>query len=108
MNRAIAVVGCGYWGKNLVRNIHELGSLRTICDANAEKLAAIAAQYSGVGTTQNFDDVLADRDIAAVAIAVPAAMHYELAKKALLSGKDAFVEKPLALKAAEGDELVSR
>jgi len=106
MDKHIAVVGCGYWGKNLVRNFHSLGSLHTICDASKQKLDALSAEYKDVKATQSYDEVLADKNVKAVAIATPAVTHYELTKKALTAGKDVFVEKPLALKAAEGAELV--
>jgi UDP-2-acetamido-3-amino-2,3-dideoxy-glucuronate N-acetyltransferase len=106
MKKNIAVIGCGYWGKNLVRNFHELGALRSVCDANEETLRAIISQYDGVTPLGDMDKVLADKEIEAVAIASPAILHYELARKVLLAGKDVYVEKPLALKASEGEELV--
>ena len=107
MKKNIAVIGCGHWGKNLVRNFYELGALRTVCDANEDTLRTVTDQYDGVAPVKDVDSVLADQNIEAVAIASPAALHYELAKKALLAGKDVYVEKPLALKAAEGEELVN-
>src|SRR5690242_14532148 len=90
------VVGCGYWGKNLVRSFHELGSLKAVCDVDESRLKESAAAY-GVKTTSNFDELITDSQIQAVAIAAPAVQHYDLAKKALHAGKDVFVEKPLAL-----------
>jgi len=105
MNNNIAVIGCGYWGKNLVRNFHELGALHLVCDASPQTLKTIESQYKGLKATHSFDEVLKDRNVKAVAIAAPAATHYDLTKKALLAGKDVFVEKPLALKASEGVEL---
>jgi UDP-2-acetamido-3-amino-2,3-dideoxy-glucuronate N-acetyltransferase len=101
----IGVVGCGYWGRNLVRNFSELGSLTTVCDVDEVRLREVSQVFSIVGTS-NFADVLADPDLDAVAIAAPAAQHYRLAKSALLAGKDVFVEKPLALRVEEGEELV--
>lgn len=106
VKKNIAVIGCGYWGKNLVRNFYELGSLHTICDSSKQKLDELSEEYKDVRIMQNFDDVLADKNIKAVAIASPAVTHYEFTKKALLAGKDVFVEKPLALRASEGAELV--
>lgn len=106
MDKHIALIGCGYWGKNLVRNFHSLGVLHTICDASKQTLDVLSAEYKDVKAVQNFDDVLADKNIKAIAISSPAATHYEFTKKALNAGKDVFVEKPLALKAAEGSELV--
>jgi UDP-2-acetamido-3-amino-2,3-dideoxy-glucuronate N-acetyltransferase len=102
----IAVVGNGYWGKNLVRNFAELDALRLVCDPQPAAQAALHRNYPGMAFTPEYADVLGDAEIAAVALATPAAKHYEMAKRALLAGKDVFVEKPLALNAAEGAELV--
>jgi UDP-2-acetamido-3-amino-2,3-dideoxy-glucuronate N-acetyltransferase len=101
----LGIVGCGYWGRNLVRNFHELGSLGTICDVDMTRLEELGSQYS-VKTTQDFEELLAMPELRAIAIAAPAAQHFALAKKAILSGKDVFVEKPLALRVEEGEELV--
>jgi len=101
----VAVVGSGYWGRNLVRNFHELGVLSTVVDVREEALRESQARY-GVKTTQDFDAVLEDPSIHAVVIAAPATQHYELAKKSLHRGKDVFAEKPLALHSSEGAELV--
>ena len=100
----IAVVGCGYWGKNLVRNFHELGSLAAICDSDAPRLEEMCGKY-GARAIANFEGLLADDGIQGVVISAPAALHYSLAKRALLAGKDVFVEKPLALHVEEGEEL---
>lgn len=107
MEKCIGVIGAGYWGKNLVRNFYELGALRTVCDKNSSLLHDLKEKYSDISVEGSFDKVLKSRGIKAVAIATPAALHYETVKKALLAGKDVFVEKPLALTAAEGEELVN-
>jgi UDP-2-acetamido-3-amino-2,3-dideoxy-glucuronate N-acetyltransferase len=101
----IGVAGCGYWGKNLVRNFHKLGALQAICDVDEARLGELGKAY-GVSAIRSFDDLVALREIQAIAIAAPAAQHFELAKKALLAGKDVFVEKPLALRVEDGEELV--
>lgn len=101
----VGVIGCGYWGKNLVRNFHELGALAAVCDVNEVALEHVHRTYA-VPTTTSVEQLLSIPDIQGVAIAAPAAEHYELAKKAMLSGKDVFVEKPLALELEEGAELV--
>ena len=101
----IAVIGNGYWGKNLVRNFHALGVLKVVCDMRPEALEEAHAQY-GVRTCYLPEALLGDPDIHAVAIAAPAAQHYELAKASLEAGKDVYVEKPLALRVEEGQELV--
>ena len=107
MAKNIAIVGCGYWGKNLVRNFAELGALQTICDANPGVLKNFQSRYPDVKTETEYSRVLQDKAIKGVVISSPAVFHYEMAKKALLAGKDVFVEKPLALKIEEGRELVA-
>ncbi len=104
--RHIAVIGSGYWGKNLVRNFDQLGALAYICDANQEALNAQAAKYPNAKPTTSFDQVLADDSIKGVVIATPAVMHHAHAKQALQAGKDVMIEKPLALHFHEGQELV--
>src|SRR5512146_356971 len=103
-NVRVAVVGCGYWGKNLVRNFHELEALRLVCDTRADAAREAGAKY-GVDTAGSIEAALQNPDIDAVVIAAPAAQHYDLARSALMAGKDVFVEKPLALHAAEGQKL---
>ncbi|MGO9125747.1 MAG: Gfo/Idh/MocA family oxidoreductase [Terriglobales bacterium] len=100
----VAVVGHGYWGKNLVRVFHELGCLDAVCEMRDESRHEVEAKY-GVRTTADFSSVVADKVVDAVVIAAPAAQHYQLAKEALLGGKDVYVEKPLALRSSEGREL---
>ena len=78
----VALVGAGYWGKNLVRNFQQLGVLECVCDEREEALAEVRANWH-VATTTCLEDALADSRIQAVVIAVPAAQHYELVKKCL-------------------------
>jgi UDP-2-acetamido-3-amino-2,3-dideoxy-glucuronate N-acetyltransferase len=104
-SQRVAVVGAGYWGKNLVRNFHALGVLGLVCDANEETLSRVRQEYQ-VATTTDFENVLEDRGVDGVVIAAPAVEHYRLTKSVLEAGKDAFVEKPLALHCDEGRELV--
>jgi len=103
--KTIAVVGAGYWGSNLVRNYHQLGVLRTVCDANPEVLDATHKSYPDVEVTLGFGDVLSEEAIQAVVIALPAEYHYEFTERALRAGKDVFVEKPLALKLDQARKL---
>ncbi len=107
MNKNIAVVGCGYWGKNLVRNFHELNALHTICDCDQERLNSFQEKYPKLSLSSNYKSVLENPDIDAVVLSTPAATHYKLAKEAFLAEKDVFVEKPIALHYREGEELVS-
>ncbi len=102
----VAVVGVGYWGKNLVRNFYELGALGVLCDADRSIEAACKQSYEGVKFCSEFSEVLCDPSIDAVALATPAVTHYDLAKKALEAGKDVLVEKPLAIDVKHGEELV--
>lgn len=103
----VAVVGVGYWGKNLVRNFHELGALAMLCDGAPSAEALCSDKYPGVRFTRDFNEVLADPSIHAVALATPAVTHYEMAKAAILAGKDVLVEKPLAIDVKHGEHLVS-
>jgi len=100
----VGVIGCGYWGKNLVRNFAELGSLAAVCDVDVERAQTLASKH-GASACASFLELLKRDDIPAVAIAAPAAQHATLVKQALRAGKDVFVEKPLALKVSEGVEL---
>ncbi len=103
---AIAVIGSGYWGKNLVRNYHDIGSLKRICDKNDGTLAAFRDRYPGVKTCMAISEVMADTDIAGVVIATPAETHYDIAREALHAGKHVYVEKPLVLTESNGQELI--
>jgi UDP-2-acetamido-3-amino-2,3-dideoxy-glucuronate N-acetyltransferase len=103
----VAVVGAGYWGKNLVRNFSGLNSLGAICDSEAERLESFKQPYPGVKLFRAYSDVLRDNTIRAVAIATPAEGHADSVREALLAGKDVFVEKPLCLSVQEGAELVA-
>jgi len=102
----IAVVGSGYWGKNLVRNFHQLGALKLICDKNDQVLSHFKEKYPQVETCFAFHDILNRKDITGVVIATAAETHYTLTREALLAGKHVYVEKPMALLEEEGQELV--
>lgn len=105
--RDLALIGAGYWGKNLARNFNQLGALSTICDQSQDLLDNFKTEeYSKINLTNSLESVLKDPEVAKVAIAVPAALHYEVALKALKAGKDVFVEKPLCLDVGHGAELV--
>ena len=103
----IAVIGSGYWGKNLVRNYHQLGALKLICDKNETVLASFKEQYPDVETCMALNDVLSRDDIQGVVIATPAELHYTLAREALLAEKHVYVEKPLVLVEDEAEELIA-
>lgn len=101
----VAVIGCGYWGKNLVRTFAQLGALAAVVDPDAENAAALAAQYSV--PQRDLDAALADPDIDAAVIAAPAKDHAAVALRALEAGKHVFVEKPLALDVADAEAVVA-
>jgi UDP-2-acetamido-3-amino-2,3-dideoxy-glucuronate N-acetyltransferase len=105
--KIIGLVGLGYWGKNLLRNLCELQVLHTACDSDASILEERKAGFPDVRYSSSFDEIMRTPEIRAVAIATPVATHYEYVKQALLGGKDVFVEKPLALNVREGMELVA-
>ena len=99
----IAVAGCGHWGKNLVRNFHQLGALSTICDNNPDTAQAMGKQYDVTAST--YEDVLNNNAIQAVVLASPAPFHFDMARDALKTGKDVYVEKPITLKTDEAKTL---
>ncbi len=102
----VAVVGVGYWGKNLVRNFHDLGALAALCDTEESIETHYRDQYTAVKFYRDFRAILAEPSVTAVAVATPAVTHYTMAKAALEAGKDVLVEKPLAIDVKEGEELV--
>jgi UDP-2-acetamido-3-amino-2,3-dideoxy-glucuronate N-acetyltransferase len=104
--RNIAVVGSGYWGKNLVRNFAELGALHTVCDTDPAVTGKVKEQYPDLNICSDYRRVLQDDAVKGVVIAAPAVLHHPMAKAALQAGKDVFVEKPLALRIEQGRELV--
>jgi UDP-2-acetamido-3-amino-2,3-dideoxy-glucuronate N-acetyltransferase len=103
----IAVVGCGYWGRNLVRNFWELEVLRTLYDADQKKTKELKSLYPQVGIASKLTEVFQDDSIDGIVVSTPAEFHYEVAKEALLAGKDVFVEKPLSLRVREGKDLIA-
>ena len=101
----VAVVGMGFWGSNLVRNFQELGALAMVCDSNRSVEGQCQEKYGKIPFCWEYSAVLSNPAIAAVALATPAVAHYEMAKAALIAGKDVFVEKPLAIEVEQGSEL---
>ena len=104
----IGVVGYGYWGPNLVRNFVQNQSAHVVgvCDSDTAKLAACKRYYPSVGLTDNFQDLIKDPQIDAIAIATPVHTHFKLALSALQAGKHVLVEKPLAETSAQASRLI--
>src|ERR1035438_9250382 len=88
----VAVIGCGYWGRNLVRNFHQLGALQLVCDTTEEGRTAAAATAPGCEVVSDLEAALVS-PVPAVVIATPAETHFSLTRRALEAGKDVFVEK---------------
>jgi UDP-2-acetamido-3-amino-2,3-dideoxy-glucuronate N-acetyltransferase len=102
----IAVIGGGYWGKNLIREFHNCGILHTICEINEDALTIYQQQYPKVQLTKEWGSILENKEIDSVCIALPAEMHYRFAREALCANKHVYVEKPLCLDEKEAEELV--
>ena len=103
----IALVGCGYWGKNLCRNFHSLGALSAVIDATESGQAIARSIAPDVNISLSFADVLSDEQIQGIALATPAETHPELAIQAMRAGKDVFVEKPMALSISDARTMQS-
>jgi predicted dehydrogenase len=105
----LAVIGAGYWGPNLVRTAIGTPALHLewLCDLDAERARAVLGRYTTVQATASYERVLADPKVAAVAIATPAATHFDLVRAALEAGKHVLVEKPLTSSASDGAKLAS-
>lgn len=105
----IGIVGCGYWGPNLIRNFHEIDSceVKYICDTRPEKLKGICKKYPSIKGITDYRDMLKDKEVNAIVLATPVSTHYQLAKKALLNDKHVLIEKPLATNIQEAKELIA-
>jgi predicted dehydrogenase len=101
----IALVGCGYWGKNLCRNFHSLGALSSVVDATESGQSTALSIAPDIQVSDNLDDVLRDDQIQGVALATPAETHADLAIHAMQAGKDVFVEKPMALTLEDAEKM---
>lgn len=106
MTKKVAVIGCGHWGKNLVRNFALLGALGAICDRDETLLAKFKTEYPDVICTTRFEDLITNPVIDALVIATPSRHHYPIAKACLLADKDVYIEKPLATSLKEAQELI--
>lgn len=104
----IGVIGCGYWGPNLIRNFADCpqAEVRAICDLQPDRLRQMARRYPTAKPTDQFSAVIADPSVDAVVIATPVSTHYELASRALAAGKHVLVEKPFVATVEEGLRLI--
>lgn len=105
--KQIGLIGLGYWGKNIFRNLVEMNQLHTACDMDATVLQKWKLKEPKINFTLNPKELFNNSQIKAIMIAVPPAQHFMLAKEALLAGKDVFIEKPMTLTMEEGEELVT-
>lgn len=104
----VGVIGYGYWGPNLVRNLADIpnADLRWVCDLKTERLARLRGRYPTVQITEDYAALLADPKVNAIAIATPVSTHFTLAMRALRAGKNVFVEKPITATAEQAERLI--
>src|SRR5258707_6068467 len=106
----VAIVGCGYWGQNLIRNFSELDDVEVVavCDFNLNALARMKRRYPTLELKQDYQDILSDARIHGVVIATPVSTHYPFARRALQAGKHMLVEKALATSTEAVPDLMAR
>lgn len=104
-HQKIAVIGCGVWGRNIVRNFYNLNVLDIVCDLDESNLEKVREQYPGVKTTKDFNEVINNPEITAVAVVTPSHTHYKVVKAMLEAGKNVYVEKPISTVAQEAKDL---
>jgi predicted dehydrogenase len=102
----VAVVGCGYWGPNLVRNLSGIARKLTCCDMDEKKLDRLRRRFPENRYTASFDEVVADPSVDGVLIATSVSSHFPLARKALQAGKHVFVEKPMTASSKDAETLI--
>ena len=104
----IGVIGCGYWGPNLIRNFNSLSNCRVkaASDLNIKRLTHMEKLYPGIETTTEYEQLINDPEIDALVIATPVHLHFEMASKSLAAGKHTFIEKPIASSSTEGEKLM--
>jgi predicted dehydrogenase len=109
MSITVGVIGCGYWGPNLIRNFaeNEAASLRWVCDRDARRLEKISRRYPAARASVEHKELLADPRLDAVVVATPVATHYAFARAALEAGKHVLVEKPFTASTREAEELIA-
>ena len=101
MKKCVAVVGCGIWGRNIVRNFYNLNALHSVCDLDLENLKMVKELYPDVSTVTDFNEILDNPEIKALCIVTPSHTHFKLVKMALERGRHVYVEKPISTSAEE-------
>lgn len=101
----IAVLGCGLWGRNIVRNFYNLNALGMVCDLDDDNIAKVKEQYPGIKTTKDFHDILNSKEITGVVVVTPSHTHFKFVKAMLEAGKNVYVEKPISTVAQEARDL---
>lgn len=101
----IAVLGCGLWGRNIVRNFYNLNALGMVCDLDDDNIAKVKEQYPGIKTTKDFHDILNSKEITGVVVVTPSHTHFKFVKAMLEAGKHVYVEKPISTVAQEARDL---
>ena len=101
----VAVIGCGVWGRNIVRNFYNLNVLDTVCDIDDENLKKVTEQYPGVKVTKDFHEIINNENITGVCVVTPSHTHYKMVKAMLEAGKNVYVEKPISTVAEEARDL---
>ena len=104
-HQKIAVIGCGVWGRNIVRNFYNLNVLDIVCDLDESNLEKVKEQYPGVKTTKDLNEIINNPEITAVAVVTPSHTHYKVVKAMLEAGKNVYVEKPISTVAQEAKDL---
>ena len=102
----VAVIGCGIWGKNIVRNFYNLGALHTVCDLDDENIKKLKELYPDVNFTKDSNEVLNNPEIKAIAVVTPSHTHYKIVKMALELNKHVYVEKPISTVSEEAKTLM--
>ena len=104
-SKYVGVIGCGIWGKNIVRNFYNLGALHTVCDLDDDTLNMITTTYQGTKVTKDFNTLINSDEIKAICVITPSHTHFNLVKLALEHGKHVYVEKPISIKAEDAKVL---
>ena len=103
--KKIAVLGCGLWGRNVVRNFYNLNALGMVCDLDDDNIAKVKSEYPNVATTKDFHDILNNENIMGVVVVTPSHTHFKFVKAMLEAGKHVYVEKPISTVAQEARDL---